>query len=508
MLYLLGFMLRKTFSASTFFRSASFIIFLCMTVSGCSDDTSEKVRVGIPSIPGSLDPRFGSDAVSVRLQQLLHRSLVVFDDHMRPIPDLATWEILSPLLYRFSLVGEPKFNDGSRIRAQDIVSTYHSILEPKTLSPHLGSLQNISLVKVVDINTVDFHLNQADLFFPATLVLGILSAENIAASVSIELQKSSGDFEVFRGSEDAMLLRRRKDGTIFEFLSIKDANARALRLIAGEIDILQGDISPSIYNHLLSYENLRGMRARGATFSYLGFNLGKGVTSEPDLRQAVALAINREELLEFLFKGTARMASAIFPPEHWAGAGNLPKVRYDPAEARALVSQLEDIYGPITLTYKTSTNKFRQRIATVIKSQLAAVGIELQIERLDFSTLMRDVTTSRFQLYSLSWVGLNSPDIFRQIFHSTSLPPSGKNRGRYQSVHADRLIEAAEKEVSFEARSAIYRKLELHLLKELPYFPLWFEDQLTVWNSSVEGYKVDSTGSYKGLLDVKRVEEL
>jgi len=479
-----------------------FFIFVALAILGC-DEKSSYIRVGIPTAPSSLDPRFGLDAVSVRLQQLLHRSIVTFDHDMRPVPDLASWKALSPVHYRFKLIGEPKFSDGSRLSSHDVAATYRSILQPETLSPHLGSLQNVLSVKVVDIDTVDFYLRQADIFFPMTLVSGILSAEDVHDSVPVRLQKSSGAFE-FLTDDKALLLRRRKDGVIFEFLSISDTNARALRLIAGEIDILQGDISPSSYNYLLSHENIRGMRAKGTTFSYLGFNLTKGITSEHKLRRAISLAVDRHEILKFLFHDTARAASAIFPPEHWAGSDTLPEIDFDPSKARILVSELEDKYGPISFSYKTSTNKFRQRIASVIQAQLAEVGIDMKIERLDFGTLMRDVTKGRFQVYSLSWVGLNSPDMFRQIFHSVSLPPSGKNRGHYRSTVADSYIEAAEKEASFIKRVDIYGKLELHVLNDLPYFPLWFEDQLAVWGISINGYKVDSTGSYKGLLEVEK----
>ncbi len=504
-LYLTGVLRTMTCKNSLTIRHVFALIFLFVSATGCNYDDSSKIRVGIPTAPSSLDPRFGSDAVSVRLQQLLHRSLVKFDDEMRPVPDLAAWEVISPVHYRFRLTREPKFSDGSRLRAQDVVATYRSLLKTETLSPHLGTLQNILSLSAIDLNTVDFRLRQADTFFPTTLTIGILSEQDINRMLPAQSQKSSGHFEVVSVSNGVTSMRRRKDGVIFEFLAVPDTNARALRLIAGEIDILQGDISPDIYDYLLEQRNLTGMRARGTTFSYLGFNLSEGVSAEIKLRRAVALAINREEILKFLFHDTARLASAIFPPEHWAGSSSLPKTKFDPQSARILVSQLEEKYGSISLSYKTSTNKFRQRIAAVIQSQLADVGIDLEIERLDFATLMLDITKGDFQTYSLSWVGLNSPDIFRQIFHSGAMPPAGKNRGRYQSTIADSYIEAGEKASSVLGRQSIYENLELHLLKELPYFPLWFEDQLAIWRNSITGYKVDSTGSYYGLLEVEKI---
>ena len=151
---LTGFLRAMTCKNSITIRHVFALIFLVVSATGCNYDDSSKIRVGIPTAPSSLDPRFGSDAVSVRLQQLLHRSLVKFDDEMRPVPDLAAWEVISPVHYRFHLTGEPKFSDGSRLRAQDVVATYRSLLKPETLSPHLGTLQNILSLSAIDLNTI------------------------------------------------------------------------------------------------------------------------------------------------------------------------------------------------------------------------------------------------------------------------------------------------------------------------------------------------------------------
>jgi peptide/nickel transport system substrate-binding protein len=76
--------------------------------------------------------------------------------------------------------------------------------------------------------------------------------------------------------------------------------------------------------------------------------------------------------------------------------------------------------------------------------EVAEVGVVLKIQSYDWGTFYADIKAGRFELYGLSWVGLQLPDIFRYAFHSASVPPTGANRGRYSSTEVDALIEAAE----------------------------------------------------------------
>jgi peptide/nickel transport system substrate-binding protein len=482
------------------------ILFTAQCFQVYAESEQNRIRFGIPTAPSSLDPRFSVDAVSARLQNLLHRSLVRFEETQTVVPDLAEWQKLAPLHYRFIIDEGAYFNDGEKVVASDVHATYKSILDPKTLSPHVGSFTNIKEIIEVDDRTVDFILNEADHFFPDSLSVGILSAAYVkAASSKDTFAASTGPFEVLSWAiNEPLVLRRRKDGHLFEFIAIKDSNARSLRLISGEIDIMQGDIPPHIYASLLQRSDLYGKRIAGNTFTYLGFNLREGITSDLKFRQALAHAINREAILKFLFQGSAREAWGLFPPSHWAGAENLRGFSYNPELAREIIEEINPTSMPIILNYKTSTNKFRQRVASVIQSQLASVGVDMKIEILDFGTLMGEISRGDFQAYSLSWVGLKTSDMYRQIFHSESVPPVGKNRGYYRSVRADELIEMAEKESDLRIRSNLYKKLQLLLLDELPYIPLWFEDQLVVMRKDIQSYTTNIDGDYSALIHTRR----
>ena len=107
-------------------------------------------------------------------------------------------------------------------------------------------------------------------------------------------------------------------------------------------------------------------------------------------------------------------------------------------------------------------------------------------------------------MYSLSWVGLKIPDIFRYAFHSSSLPPNGANRGRFMDATADAMIEAAESKQDLGEKAMLYQDLQAYLQEQLPYIPLWYEDNILVTAKDISGYTLASDGNYDGLLTVKR----
>ena len=107
-------------------------------------------------------------------------------------------------------------------------------------------------------------------------------------------------------------------------------------------------------------------------------------------------------------------------------------------------------------------------------------------------------------MYSLSWVGIKTPDIFSYVFHSRSVPPNGANRGRFNSPSADRLIEQAEAAEALVDKRAYYQQLQAYLLETLPYGPLWYEDHVFIARREIKGFTVALDGNYDGLKMVHR----
>jgi peptide/nickel transport system substrate-binding protein len=161
---------------------------------------------------------------------------------------------------------------------------------------------------------------------------------------------------------------------------------------------------------------------------------------------------------------------------------------------------------PLRLSYKTSSDPFRLRVATVLQQQLAEAGIEVDIHSYDWGTFYGDIKAGRFQLYSLAWVGVKSPAIFRYAFHSASLPPDGANRGRLNDTQVDALIGRAGRATALSQQAALYRELQGLLLQRLPYVPLWFEDQFFAASEAIEGYALDAHGDYDALARTVRTQ--
>src|SRR3569623_426813 len=122
-----------------------------LMIAACGSTQNDSLRFGLASAPVTLDPRFATDATSARINRLLYRQLVEFDEKPKPVPGLADWQRLSPPPYRFHLRDRDGrvFHDCSRHTARDVKATYDSLLDGKSASPH----RVLSHYRIVDVET-------------------------------------------------------------------------------------------------------------------------------------------------------------------------------------------------------------------------------------------------------------------------------------------------------------------------------------------------------------------
>jgi len=335
-------------------------------------------------------------------------------------------------------------------------------------------------------------------------VIGILPAAQIAAGRAFNNHPlGSGPFEMVAWPSPGQLqLRRIKDGQLFEFLVVRDPTVRILKLQRGELDMVQNDLPPELIRYAAARPDLKMVKGQGSNFTYLGFNMQDPVVGRLAVRQAIAYALDRDAIIRYVLGGAARPASALLPPDHWAGDPGLAQYPYDPVHARALLEAAGFAKGELSIVYKTSNDPFRIRLATIIQQQLDAVGINVDLRSYDWGTFYGDIKAGRFQMYSLSWVGIKMPDIFHYAFYSTAVPPRGANRGHFASPVADRLIDAAQATADPAQEADYYRQLQNYLWQQLPYVPLWYEDNIVIERRAVEGYTLARDGNYDGLENV------
>ena len=495
-------------SPSSFFSICALWVGVILVV-GCSDTSPPSVfRFGIANSPANLDPRFATDATSARINRLLYARLIDFDEAAQPIPAMARWEQRSPTHYRFHLLKRNQtFHDNTPLTSKDVKSTYDFILNPKHGSPHRTSLSLIKQIDTPTNDTIDFFLDWPDVLFPSYLAIGILPAHLIESQHPFSKHPiGSGPFSFVNWLDDTRLqLKRQRDHQLFEFVRVPNPTVRTLKLLAGEIDMIQNDLPPELVTYLDRHSQVRIQRGRGVNFAYLGFNMEDPIVGKDQVRKAIGYAIDRESIIRYVLGEAASPANGLFPPQHWAGHPALSSYEYNPERARSLLKQAGFTpQNPARILYKTSSDPFRLRLATIIQDQLNQVGIQTSIHSHDWGTFYGDIKAGRFQMYSLAWVGVKTPDIFHYIFHSDAIPPNGANRGRLINPDVDNLIEKAEASQELNEKRQSYHRLQALLLEILPYVPLWYEDHVFIASPHIQGYHISADGNYDGLQYVER----
>jgi len=480
---------------------------------GCSpklpiDD--DRLVIALPGTPVSLDPRLATDAYGEQILQMSHASLVRLDAAGNPVPDLAqSWQMPDPRTCAFRLRRTLRFHDGRPLAAADVRATFEWMLDPANRSPHRALYRNIARIETPDPRTVVFRLSEPFAPFLSTMVRGIVPAGSPAGGYTPP--PGAGPYRIDDVSPDGEATLSAFEGyydgsPAIRVVTVKflpDSNVRFLELRTGTVNFALNGVDPDLLPAAGSVDRLVVEEAPGGNVSYLGFNLRDRALSNPRVRRAIALAIDREAIVRTIWKGHADVVESILPPGSWALAADLPPVRPDPARARRLLDEAGyrvpggDSSSPrLRLTYKTSQNEVRIRVATAIQEQLRGIGISVEIQSLEWGTFFSDVKKGNFQLYGLTWVGISDPDIYYYAFHSRSVPPDGANRGGYADAEVDRLTDAARREPSREKRREMYRQVQRILARDLPVFPLWAGRNLLVRDRRLEGFVLTPDESY------------
>ncbi len=265
---------------------------------------------------------------------------------------------------------------------------------------------------------------------------------------------------------------------------------RVLKLLHGEVDLLQGELPPELVKYLQTKPEVIVKTSMGANFSYLGLNMQDPVLKNIKVRQAIAHAIDRNAIIQKVMVSNTRVASAILPPEHYTNHASLPLYDYNPVLAKQLLIEA-GVKLPLKLVYKTSTDAQRVRFATIMQAQMQPAGIALEIRSLDWGTFFDDVKQGNFQLFGLTWVGIKTPEIYTKAFGSKSIPPNGFNRGRYADAELDKLLANEDWPA---ATKRIYN--------QLPYISLWYEGQFSAMRQGINNYSPKSDGNWDDLTTI------
>jgi len=464
----------------------------------------------IESSPTNLDPRVGIDAQSERIDELMFDALLTRDEHLNVQPGLAErWEAPTPLTYVFHIHRGVKFHDGRPLTSRDVKWTFDSLLQDKIRSTKATAYRLVDHLEAPDDFTVVFRLKE-----PSATLLWSLSEGAIGIvpySSGEEMTRSpvgSGPFRFVSAEQDKDVVLERNPDYWGEkahlervrFLVVPDMTTQALELRKGSADIAINALTPDMVLTLQRQSKLEVLRAPGTILAYMAFNLRDPILKDVRVRQALAYAIDRGPIIEYLLRGFARPAASTLPVQSWAYASDVRTYGHDPERARQILDEAG--YKPVQgvrfhLVMKTSTDENTRLMVAVLQQQLREVGIQLDIRTFEFATFFSYVTKGVFQLYSLRWVGGNEdPDIFEYAFHSERVSPKGANRGFYRNPRVDALINQARTEMDQNARRALYSEIQRILSEDLPYVNLWYLDNVLVHTSRVKNLSLSPSGNY------------
>jgi len=498
-----------------------FIIVIGMLSFACTDKKENTALiVGLERGVRMLDPRLATDAMSMKMNRLLYDGLFRIGESLNAEPHLVSG-IQQPndKSYVFTIRKDVFFHNGDPLTTSDIAYTFQSILKGDVKSAFKGSLEKIKEITVLSPTKIRFDLHAPYPAILTTWTMGIVS-EKYAKQMKNEFGQQpmgSGAYRLISLVKDSIIkleatnthfhLKPKIRNVTFEI--IKDDNVRVMKLMKGDIHVVMNSIPASLLSKLLEDPNIKHETGTSAVIAYLGYNMTDPMLKDVNIRQALAYGIDRDAIISHRFKGLAQKANSLLAPSNWAYDATLRGYDYNVKKAKQLLDNAgytdPDGDGPksrFKLVYKTSNNKERIDIAHMISQQLKAIGVDVEVKTYEWGRFYSDIKSGNFQLYSLSWSLLTEPDFFYDVCHSSKWPPNGVNRNRYKNSIVDGYVEKARISINSEKRKQYYHMVQKIVLDELPWVPMWYESNSTVYRSDLEGIRLRTDAGFSVVADI------
>jgi peptide/nickel transport system substrate-binding protein len=490
------------------------LIFLLLGLTACTSNRSSSdekaITVALSAPPSTLDPRYATDATGTRIAGLLYSSLVRVGPDLKPVGDAAESFSQEGTTYRFKLRPGITFSNGRALDDSDIQASFDFARDPK--SRYASSFSIIESVKS-SLSTpereVVIVLKKPSATFVSDLsTLKLLPSKELATLKSGEAPIGSGPFTLEKKDSNEIVLKARADHPYAKpkapsvvFKIVRDDNTRVMKMIKGELDLAQAEFPPAKVLQLEKAENLVVHKYPGLAMSYMLLNLKDPTLSKPKVRQAMALAINRDAIVKHKLEGLATLATSLLTPVNPYFDSSLKQIEYAPEKAKALLAEVGSLPE---LVFKTSSVPAAVENGRLIAKNLEEVGFKIKLQSFEWGSFYGDVQAGRFQLATMRWVGTVDPDLYRQALHSKEVPPNGRNRGSYSSPQVDQWTVEAQATDKFEKRKQIYSLVQKKVLDDLPIVPLWYDTEVAIVSKKLSGYEPPRDGSFWILTQVEK----
>jgi cationic peptide transport system substrate-binding protein len=492
---------------------------LGLLLAGCKQDEAQQQNGAVycvESAPTSMNPQlYGQGTLGSSLShQVYDRLLTINPATQRLEGALAnSWTISRDgLVYTFNLRKDVQFHrvdwftPSRSFTAEDVLFSfnrmrmsshpYHDVSGGRyPFFDNTGFNQQISDIRKLGDYQVQFQLNAPNASFLANLASDyavILSAEygqalllsghpeqldQLAVGTGPFMQQEFRDNEFIRLHRNPLYWDQPVALERLAFDYTPRPTKRLAKLLTGECQVMAFPAASQL-NFIRRQPNLQVDEESALNTAFLALNVQKKPFTDLRVRQAIAMGINRDNLLKAVYFGTGEWANTLLPPISWAHNPNVAEYSYDPIAAKALLKKagLESGFEmtlwvqPANQTY----NPNAQKTAQLIQSDLARLGIQVHVAQLRGSLIQALLQEGRHDAVVLGWnADTADPDsFFRPLLSCRAMQKNGSNYSRWCDTEFDHLLEQAISTTRMAERIADYQKMQEMVYQDVPLIPL------------------------------------
>lgn len=500
------------------------VLTLTLAFAGCTAKKApeSRIRMRLPTEPPTLDWHLATDNVSKEIIFNIQQGLLKHDESTNPVPALAeSYEVSSDgTVYTFKIRPDAKWSDGKDLVAQDFVDGWERVLNPKTASEYAyflfdlkngqeyqsGKVNDFAQVgaKATDAKTLVVTLKGPTAYWPHIPTFWIsfpirkdVVAKNGDRWTDVEHIVSSGPYKVKERQRDSKIVLElnpnhydKAEGRIkeVEFRIVKDDSVAVSLFETGDLDIVR-NLPPSQLRTLAKTPEFRSSPYLRMT--YFGFNTQDPSVSDPKVRRALALAVDRSEI-EKLLTPMAK-PTAVWIPTDLAGSDSERGIQGDEAAAKKLWSEIKN--PPKELEVWFDQNETYKLVAENLQNQWSRkLGLTVKLSSQEWKVYLKQLSTKAPAIYRLGW-GADYPDpaTFMDLFTCRS----GNNFTKFCNAAYDKAIQEAGISSDMAARQKLYSEAQKIFLEDaVAIIPLFQEQSLHLVSQRVANFKADLIGDF------------
>ena len=445
----------------------------------------------------TLDPQKATDSVSRSIIKLINQTLVYIDNEGNIVPELAQ-EItkVSPKETLIKIKNDIKFSNGETLTIDDVLFS----LERAKASPKMSQ----DLYMIESFEKVDDRTLKINTLYDAGNLLHKLASGGVAIINKKAFEEDENNIVgtgMFKLKEwvagEKLVLERNEffkdsksniDTLVVKF--VPEANSRMIMLETGEIDLAR-DLLPLDFKKISEDTKFTTVEIETPSNMFLGFDLRNELLADKRVRQAIAYAINNEDLVKTVFNGSASVATSPVPKittGHNENSNNYPQ---NIEKAKQLLAEAGYPNG-FNIELFVSEDNQRIDMAVIIQDNLKKIGINAEIKTFQWAAYVSTIENPNIikPLFIMSWnISNDDPDeVLYPLYHSSQID-AHTNVVFYKNEKFDNLISEARETTDKEKRMKLYEEAQDIIQEDLPHYTLVYPKQNFAYKASIKNIK-------------------